>query len=310
MRYYIYKLYFNNGCTYIGKHTEKAPNDGYITSSSYYKKHKELLERREILLDNLPDIDTLDIMESICIMSDICENDYNVNRNKGTWLSPNKFDRGFKGPANGMYGRKMSEVMGDEEYKELIRRQTEIRRKNYLERNKDFIESHNGMTPVEYNAYRKRMVAKHTEEIRAINREIRVAHKNYNKYIKSLPHFWSYNPDTLVETYSYYLPEGNIKGRIPHELWTDERKKSYAEKHTFNPFRNKSEEWMEEHSNKQSQVSKGRVWYTNGIDNKFLFQGEDIPEGYWRGLTFKKSELYKATRCGRKQGSKNKWRKQ
>ena len=125
-----------------------------------------------------------------------------------------------------------------------------------------------------------------------------------------MPRFWSYNPDTLVETYLHYLPEGNIKGRIPHELWTDERKKSYAEKHTFNPFRNKTEEWMEEYSNKSSQRQKGKVCYTNGIINKYLFQGEDIPDGYWKGCTFEKTELYLATRFGRKQGSKNKWRKQ
>ena len=126
---YIYKLYFKNGCTYVGKHTQKKENDGYITSSSYYKKHKDLLERREILIDHLPDIDTLDIMESLCIMQDICSNDLNVNRNRGAWLDPSKFDRGFKGPANGMYGRKMTDVCSPEKLAEMGKKSAATRKK-------------------------------------------------------------------------------------------------------------------------------------------------------------------------------------
>ena len=60
-KFYIYKLTFRNGCTYIGKHHQKKDFDQYITSSSYYKKHKDLLEKREIILE-VKDIETLDIM--------------------------------------------------------------------------------------------------------------------------------------------------------------------------------------------------------------------------------------------------------
>lgn len=122
---YIYKLYFKNGCTYVGKHTQKKENDGYITSSSYYKKHKDLLERRVILIENIKDDATLDIMETLCIFHDICESPYNVNRNRGAWLSSGKFDRGFSGPANGMYGKKCSE----ETRKKMSEAWTEERRK-------------------------------------------------------------------------------------------------------------------------------------------------------------------------------------
>ena len=300
---YIYKLYFKNGCTYVGKHAELKRNDGYITSSSYYKKHKDLLEKREILIDNLPDIDTLDIMESLCIMADVCENPYNVNYNRGAWLDPSKFDRGYSGPANGMYGIKMADVMGKERYEELVKKQAETRRENYLKRNKDFIESHNGMTPREYKDYIKQKRTNYTSLIRGINKQIKDAHKAAEK---SKKRYWFYNPETLAETYSPECPDGFIKGRLPHSLWSDERKKSYAEKHSFNPFRDWNTARIEEYAQSQADKQKGKVCYTNGKNNIYLFQGQDIPEGYYKGCTFEKSELYWATRPkkGYKRGEK------
>lgn len=303
MNRYIYKLYFNNGCTYIGKHTELKRNDGYITSSSYYKKHKDLFDRREILIDNLPDLNTLDIMESLCIMADICDNSLNVNYNRGAWLDPSKFDRGYSGPANGMYGIKMIDIMGEEAYKDLIRRQAETRRKKYLERNKDFINSHNGMTPIEYKNFIKQKRIEHNSLIRDINKQIKAAHKAE----KSKKHYWFYNPETLVETYLPECPEGFIRGRLPHSLWSEDRKKSYAEKHSINPFRDWDIARKEEYAQAQSDNQKGKVCYTNGIHNKYLLQGQDIPEGYYRGCTFEKSELYWATR--KKRGYNNKGEK-
>ena len=77
-KFFIYKLTFRNGCTYIGKHHQKKDFDQYIISSSYYKKHKDLLEKREIILE-VKDIETLDIMETICILGDAAENELNVN---------------------------------------------------------------------------------------------------------------------------------------------------------------------------------------------------------------------------------------
>ena len=66
MRYYIYKLTFKSGATYIGQHTEKVENDGYITSSSYFNKNNDPLVSRDILLE-VKDKETLDIMETLCI---------------------------------------------------------------------------------------------------------------------------------------------------------------------------------------------------------------------------------------------------
>lgn len=85
MRYYIYKLTFASGATYIGQHTEKHDQDEYISSSSYLKNHPEdILTHREILL-YVKDKETLDIMETLCIRADKCENPKNVNKNFGNW---------------------------------------------------------------------------------------------------------------------------------------------------------------------------------------------------------------------------------
>lgn len=86
-RYYIYKLTFESGATYIGSHVERAP-DNYITSSSYYKKHKndDKLISREILLE-VDDLFKMDFLESIAIISDRCNSKNNVNGNLGNWCS-------------------------------------------------------------------------------------------------------------------------------------------------------------------------------------------------------------------------------
>jgi hypothetical protein len=116
-------------------------------------------------------------------------------------------------------------------------------------------------------------------------------------------HYWFYNPETLVETYLPECPDGFVKGRLPHSLWSEERKKSYAEKHSFNPFRNWDIARIEEYAQNQAERQKGKVCYTNGKNNIYLFQGQDIPEGYYKGCTFEKSELYWATR--KKKGYNN-----
>lgn len=85
MRYYIYKLTFKSGATYIGQHIEKVENDGYVSSSVYMQRHPEdELVNREILIE-VKDRETLDIMETLCIRSDKCENPKNVNGTMGNW---------------------------------------------------------------------------------------------------------------------------------------------------------------------------------------------------------------------------------
>lgn len=85
MRYYVYKLTFESGATYIGQHTEKVDNDGYVSSSVYMQRHPEdKLVNREILIE-VKDKETLDIMETLCIRADKCSNPKNVNGTMGNW---------------------------------------------------------------------------------------------------------------------------------------------------------------------------------------------------------------------------------
>lgn len=87
-RFYIYKLTFESGATYIGQHLQRKANDKYITSSSYYTRHPEdKLLKREIILDDLSDREITNIMETVCICADKAENTKNVNYNLGGWLS-------------------------------------------------------------------------------------------------------------------------------------------------------------------------------------------------------------------------------
>lgn len=299
-RWYIYKLTFMNGCTYIGKHHQIKENDNYITSSSYYHKKggKDILLKREVILDYLPDSDTCDIMETICILHDRAENINNVNYNKGAWVS-NQFDRGFKGKENGMYGKKMTDVCSKEKLEEMSKK----RKATYAAKWADYRATHNGMIPCQYRQWKEKQL---NEQLREINKQIRAAHKEYNDKLKAQKRHWCYNPETLVETYLSYIPEGYIKGRIPHKYWSEEKKKSYAEKHAESVagwFERLSEDRQYEIRQKTKENSTGRVWYTNGKENIYARQGQDIPDGYYPGLTFEKTELYLKTRIGRRKNN-------
>lgn len=82
MKYYIYKLTFSSGATYIGQHKE-VRKDNYVTSSSYYKNHPEdALLSREILIYTDTQ-DKANFLESFLIMNDKAYNKNNVNYNYG-----------------------------------------------------------------------------------------------------------------------------------------------------------------------------------------------------------------------------------
>lgn len=85
--FYIYKITFSNGATYIGSHIQYKTNDNYTCSSRYYKRHPELkIEKREILF-YLPTLEQMNVMESICIMDDKCYSVFNVNGNYGNYIT-------------------------------------------------------------------------------------------------------------------------------------------------------------------------------------------------------------------------------
>ena len=84
--FYIYKIEFNSGETYIGSHIQYKDNDKYICSSMYWKRHPELTIKSREILFYLPSLEQMNIMETICIISDKCNSPKNINGNYGNWL--------------------------------------------------------------------------------------------------------------------------------------------------------------------------------------------------------------------------------
>lgn len=308
-RWYIYKLTFMNGCTYVGKHHQVHNKDNYITSSSYYHKKggKDILLKREIILDNLPNADTCDIMETICILHDRAENINNVNYNKGAWMS-NQFDRGFSGKENGMYGKKMKDIMGEDNFDALVKRQQSIKRKNFEKK------VENGYVPRKVRDAKKK---EWNKKVREINHLIWLAHHPQEHFEtkeelskwhseKCKKSKWYWNQTTYEEKFSQtdLTLDGWNRGRLPHEYWPEERKQSYAKKHSFNTTERMTTEAIEERRKKLKEANKDNIWYTNGQDNKHLRPGQDIPKGYYIGFTFEKTDLYIKTR--KKKGYNNK----
>lgn len=299
-RWYIYKLTFMNGCTYVGKHHQIHEKDNYVTSSSYYHKKggKDILLKREIVLDNLPDEDTCEIMETICILHDRAENVNNVNYNKGAWMS-NQFDRGFSGKENGMYGKSVESVVGKERWREIVKKQQATLRKNFEKK------VENGYVPRKVRDAKKK---EWNKKVREINHLIWLAHHQQEHFEtkeelskwrseKCKKSKWYWNPTTYEEKFSRedLISKGWNRGRLPHEYWSDERKQSYKAKHNINTWdilKEKDPIKHEQAKNKCSETSKERIWYTNGVNNKYLRQGADIPEGYYKGFTLTKTEKY------------------
>lgn len=85
-RFYVYKIEFKTGETYIGSHVEYKDNDGYVCSSVYWKRHPELIIKDRKILYYLPSIEQMNIMETITIISDKCNSPKNINGNYGNWL--------------------------------------------------------------------------------------------------------------------------------------------------------------------------------------------------------------------------------
>lgn len=100
MKFYIYKLTFKSGATYIGQHKVVRKNDKYVTSSSYYHNHPEdeLVSRDIIIYTDTQD--KANFLETFCIMSDKAYSKNNVNYNFGGLV--------FRFVGGTMTGKKMS----------------------------------------------------------------------------------------------------------------------------------------------------------------------------------------------------------
>lgn len=85
--FYVYKLTFKSGKTYIGSHKQIKEQDNYVTSSSYYSRHhnEDPLIKREILI-KVESQYQMDFLETWCILSDKAYNKDNVNYNLGNFF--------------------------------------------------------------------------------------------------------------------------------------------------------------------------------------------------------------------------------
>lgn len=95
--FYVYKLTFQSGNSYVGFHKQKKLNDNYITSSSYYHNHPEdRLVSRDILFQTNDEFEA-SFIETWCILSDKAYNPKtNVNYNLGNFF--HRFSTGFRTP--------------------------------------------------------------------------------------------------------------------------------------------------------------------------------------------------------------------
>lgn len=93
--FYVYKLTFKSGKTYIGSHKQTTERDTYITSSSYYLRHhnEDPLIKREILIE-VESQHQMDFLETWCILSDKAYNKDNVNYNLGNFF--HRFSNAFR----------------------------------------------------------------------------------------------------------------------------------------------------------------------------------------------------------------------
>lgn len=81
--FYIYKVTFESGATYVGQHKQIKLNDKYVTSSSYHKKHPDdAIINREIIIYT-DSQDKANFLETFLILTDKAYSPNNVNYTLG-----------------------------------------------------------------------------------------------------------------------------------------------------------------------------------------------------------------------------------
>lgn len=251
--YYIYKLTFESGKSYVGCHIQKKLNDNYITSSTYAKRNpNDKISKREILI-NVNDYDTLCVMETICIMADKRDNPDNVNGNLGNYCM--KFVKRFKGFHQPQSQKdKLSQwhkTSGYHHSKETIEKLKRPCSKEAKKKISETLKRKYQTGELKPSRPRSMLGRKHSEETKQKMSEAR----------KSAPKrkFYTNGKSNILLTEDMSIPEGFHPGRtLPKAC---------------------------------SEKQKDLIWYTNGQKNIRLHKGEIPPEGFYKGSTQVKKDF-------------------
>lgn len=278
MRYYIYKLTFQSGATYIGEHLEKRPNDKYITSSKYFRDNLGIdpLIKREILIE-LKDEETMHLMETICIMQDKRDNPKNVNGNLGAYVFKYSSYRGRF--VTEETRKKCSEASKKRIVTEETKRKISEKQKGVKESQDTCIACKNRMIGNQYRKGTKTsdIGRKHLSEARrkfyenggvspakgkkfgplSEERKEKIRQSNFNREYKRGYKANFKNPEERAKKIS-----NSLKGK-PSHMQSDTSRKQISDKLKGRP---KSEETK----NKMRQAKKDLVSVTNEIDIKYI----------------------------------------
>lgn len=236
--YYVYKLTFVSGRTYVGMHKQTFVEDSYITSSSYYSKHSkdDPLLKREILVQSNDEF-AMSFLETWCILSDKAYNkDTNVNYNLGNFF--HRFSTGFHTPeeiAASIEKRRLTIANRTPEQRAAIGAKISTNVKNWWE----------SMSEEDFFAYKQRMS------------------ENAKRY-------WSSLSEEDLFAYKQRMSE---VGKRHWSLMTDEQRADFSNKQKeriLNWWKYLSEEDLAAYKQKMSKTSKAyfdrmRTLYDSGF---------------------------------------------
>lgn len=130
VHYLIYRIdNLENGKHYIGQHHTENPLDSYVGSGKIIRRAVEKEGVENFVKTILFDFDNFEEMnekeKELVPLSDCYPHDpmsYNI-------LEGGANQRSFKGPANGMYGKKLRDCMSEEKYEAWLKSSAEASRK-------------------------------------------------------------------------------------------------------------------------------------------------------------------------------------
>lgn len=289
--FYIYKITFSNGATYIGSHIQYKTNDEYICSSRYYMRHPELeIKNREILF-YLPSLEQMNFMETVAIIDDKCYSPFNVNGNYGNYMY--NFHTKLDCPWN--KGLKMSEEHCQRQSErsresiicietgEILDHVSEIRhgseilngkRKSYKGRHyRRYFKNETKEQTTQLNKYH--LIELYKEDLFYYCKEYKVAWENltmvaatFGLNLSGLKEKFNtnYRGVTIIPVYINYLLENNIPiiWKLQSPNWSSKKVKCIETGEVFNSIKEASEKYNIRHIsdviNGHRDIAGGHHW--------------------------------------------------